>query len=87
MSKIEEMSLEYANKQLKDADVTDINCPRELAIAQASMMVNGYKAGANAILKEIENILKADRILGNPFPSQEMRLNAIGNKIKELKGE
>lgn len=47
MSKIEEMSLEYANKQLKDAGVIDSNCPRELAIAQASMMVNGYKAGAN----------------------------------------
>ena len=80
MSKIEEMSLEYANKQLKDAGVTHSNCPRELAIAQASMMVNGYKAGAMAVLKEIENILSLEY---NTMATVDL----IEEKVKELKGE
>ena len=77
--KIEEMSLEYANKQLKDAGATDSNCPRELAIAQASMMVNGYKAGAMAVLKEIENILSLEY---NTMATVDL----IVEKVKELKG-
>ena len=44
-----------------------------------------YWDGANAVLKEIENVLKADSILGNPFPTTEMRLRYIEDKIKELK--
>ena len=43
---LEEAALEYANKQLREAGVTDENCPRELAVAQASLIVSGFKAGA-----------------------------------------
>lgn len=78
--KIEEMSLEYANKQLKDAGVTDSNCPRELAIAQASMMVNGYNAGAMAVLEEIETLIT----VGKPW---WFVVENIIDKIEELKGE
>lgn len=46
-----------------------------------------FEYGANTVLKEIENILKADRILGHPFPTTVMRLREIEDKIKELKGE
>lgn len=39
----------------------------------------------NYVIDAIENILNADRILGNPFPTTEMRLNAIIDTIKQLK--
>jgi hypothetical protein len=41
--------------------------------------------GANYVLEQIENIIKSDRILGNPFPSLEMRYNQIINIIEQLK--
>ncbi len=44
---LDKAALEHANKQLREAGVTDENCPRELAVAQASLMVSGFKAGAN----------------------------------------
>ena len=47
----------------------------------------GFIAGANAVLVEIESILNANRVLGHPFPTAEMRLREIEDKIKELKGE
>ena len=43
---LDNAALDYANKELVKAGVTDTNCPREMAVAQASLMVNGYKAGA-----------------------------------------
>ena len=44
-----------------------------------------YKAGANYVLEEIENVIKSDRILGHPYPSLEMRFNQIICVIEQLK--
>lgn len=44
-----------------------------------------FEAGANYVLEEIENVIKSDRILGNPFPSLEMRYNQIISVIEQLK--
>lgn len=44
-----------------------------------------FEAGANYVLEEIENVIKSDRILGNPFPSLEMRYNQIISLIEQLK--
>lgn len=48
-------------------------------------MEMAYEAGANYVLEEIENVIKADRILGHPFPSLEMRYNQIISVIEQLK--
>ena len=45
----------------------------------------GFEAGANYVLNEIENIIKSDRILGHSFPSLEMRYNQIISVIEQLK--
>ena len=44
-----------------------------------------FVEGANYVLEQIENVIKSDRILGNPFPSLEMRYNQIINVIEQLK--
>ena len=44
-----------------------------------------FELGANAVLEEIENVIKSDRIFGHPFPSLEMRYNQIISVIEELK--
>ena len=46
-----------------------------------------YTAGAKAVLEEIEKVVNANSILGHPFPTLSMRLGAIVDKIRELKGE
>ena len=46
---------------------------------------NDFEEGANYVLDAVENILKTDRILGNPFPTTEMRLDIINDTIKQLK--
>ncbi len=55
---LDKVALKYANKQLMEAGVTDENCPREWAVAQASLMVSGFKAGAEwqkeYMMKEIK---------------------------------
>lgn len=47
--------------------------------------LDGFIAGANYVLEEIENVIKSDRILGHPFPSLEMRYNQIISVIEQLK--
>lgn len=54
---LEEAALEHANNQLIKSGVTDTNCPRELAVAQASLMVNGFKAGAKWQKQQMANNL------------------------------
>lgn len=54
---LEEAALEYANNQLIKSGVTDTNCPRELAVAQASLMVNGFKAGTKWQKQQMANDL------------------------------
>lgn len=49
------------------------------------MCKESFEAGANYVLEEIENVIKADRILGHPFPSLEMRYNQIISVIEQLK--
>ena len=71
MKSIKEKSIEY-NKKKNFVCKGDV--PNE-----------DFETGANYVLDAIENILNADRILGNPFPTTEMRLDAIIDTIKQLK--
>ena len=44
-----------------------------------------FELGANAVLEEIENVIKSDRIFGHQFHSLEMRYNQIISLIEQLK--
>ena len=44
-----------------------------------------FEAGAYYVLEQIENVIKSDRILGNPFPSLGMRYNQLIDVIEQLK--
>ncbi len=63
---IEELSEEYVKSTL---------------IGLESIKKSAFKAGANAVLKEIENVFTAD------YPSIFMATQAMRDKINELKGK
>lgn len=79
MATIEEMAAKHAYYERSD------DLPNEGGYDLQKL--ESYFAGANAVLEEIEKTLNADRILSHPFPTKEMRLWSIQEKIKELKGE
>lgn len=75
MSKIEEMALAYAFEG-SGVDTTDYDLKK----------LESYKTGANAVLREIENVLVAAN--EQYTTKQAIALNTeIYNKIRELKGE
>lgn len=70
MSKIEELAKEYCKiEHLKGSSFDDI-----------SMMKPAYITGANAVLKEIENVLYS------PITPYQL-YNDLDKLVKELKGE
>ena len=76
MSKIEEMAEKEVPIRVWDDNITTDWC-RQI-----------YCLGANAVLREIENILDITKpYLGNPFASLEERTRGVYDLIKELKGE
>lgn len=54
---LDSAALEYANGELIKAGVTDENCPREMAVAQAILMVNGFKAGSGWQREKDEHLI------------------------------
>lgn len=76
MKSIKEKAHEIAWEYTKHYD--PIACKQEWCEMAA-------REGANYVLDEIENVIKANRILGHPFPSLEMRYNQIIDVIEELK--
>jgi hypothetical protein len=72
------------NIREKSEDVFPDHCDDSMHELNIKMRI-GFIAGANYVVDEIENIIKADRILGHPFPSLEMRYNKIISVIEQLK--
>jgi len=84
MSKIDEMSVQYADKQLEMADpelyATSYSRHTKMGIRVfcGSDIEEAYTDGAKAVLEEIEKAMKECDVDGSPFA-------AILDKIKELK--
>lgn len=76
MKSIKEKAEEHAPYTREDS----WNKIQRCMIAQTS-----FEAGANYVLNEIENVIKSDRILGNPFPSLKIRYDQIISVIEQLK--
>ena len=81
MSNIEEMAGEYADKH------------RNSFGTKSTERIEGFAAGANAVLEEIEFIIEPiiestdEGILDEDDRYYDENITAIYNKIKELKGE
>ena len=84
MSKIDEMSVQYADKQLEMADpelyATSYSRHTKMGIRVfcGYDIEEAYTDGAKAVLEEIEKAMKECDVDGSPFV-------AILDKIKELK--
>jgi hypothetical protein len=84
---LDKAALEYANKQLREAGVTDENCPRELAVAQASLMASGFKAGAKWQKEQMIAEAIDGKVIANGMCNPILHLwdkgrHLIGKKVK-----